>query len=47
MMDSIFMQKDNTYTKNEIFITNEEMENLEVNMSDFEFKFAFGLQVDS
>ena len=44
-MDSIFWQRDHTFMKNEIFLSDEEMQNTEVNLGEFDFKFAFMLEV--
>ena len=44
-MNSIFWQRENDYTNNEIFLTDEEMINTEINMGDYEIKFAFGVDV--
>ena len=45
-IDSIFWQRDHTYIKNEIFISDEEMQNTEVKLGEFDIKFAFMLEAD-
>ena len=44
-MNSIFLQRASDYTVNEIFLSKEEMTDTEINLGDFDFKFAFGLEV--
>ena len=45
-MDSIFWQRDHQFVKNEIFFSDEEMKEIEVNLSEFDMKFAFMLEVE-
>ena len=42
-INSIFWQRENTYTENQIFLSDEEMTNTEINIGDYNLKFAIGL----
>ena len=43
-MNTIFWQRDNTYTKNDIYITTEEIKKTEFKLSDFDTgNFIFGI----